>query len=120
MKRQTLATLFAAVLMALASVTALAASDNEPEDTDTRMVAARVVEVNDMHISVIARTGVEHVIAIDDSGTKVKVDGRLMSLKDLKEGDIVTVELDEQNSLKFARNIDISTQTNSQVARARP
>ena len=121
MKRQHLAALFAAILIALSSSTALAAAGDMEEDTENRMVAARVVEVNDMHISIIARSGVEHVIAIDNSGTKVKIDGQLVSLKDVKEGDIVTVELDEQNSLKFARNINISSQSNGQqVARARP
>ncbi len=120
MKRQRLAALLAALLIAAFSGTALAADDME-EDTDNRMVAARVVEVNDMRISVIARSGVEHVIAIDNSGTKVRIDGKLVSLKDVKEGDIVTVELDEQSSLKFAKHINIFSQSNGQqVARARP
>ena len=119
MRRLNLATLFAAILLAVFSVNAAAASLSD-EDTDTRFVDAKVTEVNDRHISVIARTGVEHVIAIDSTDTKVKIEGQLVSLKDVREGDIVTIELDEQNPLKFAKNIVIATQTNGQLAKARP
>ncbi|HEX8472923.1 MAG TPA: hypothetical protein VF666_02735 [Pyrinomonadaceae bacterium] len=117
MKRQHFASLFAVLLLAFCSNVGLAANDAE-EDTDTRMIAARVVEVTDARISVIARSGVEHVIAIDNADTKVKIDGKLVSLKDVREGDIVTVELDEKNPLKFARNIEVEAQANNQqVAR---
>ncbi len=117
MKRQRLAALLAAILITAFSGTALAADDME-EDTDNRMIAARVVEVNDMRISVIARSGVEHVIAIDSADTKVKIDGRLVSLKDVREGDLITVELDEKNPVKFARNIEVEAQASGQqVAR---
>ena len=119
MRRPNRAALFAAILLTVFSTNALAASLND-EDTDTRFVNAKVTEVNDRHISVMARTGVEHVIAIDGTDTKVKIEGRVVSLKDVREGDIVTVELDEQNPLKFARNIVIATQANHQLARARP
>ena len=118
MKRQLFVTLFAALFVTLFSVAALAAGDTD-EDTDTRMVDAEVVEVTDTRIAVIARTGVEHVIAVDRSDTRVKINGREVSLRDVREGDIVTVELDEHNPLKFAKNITIATQSNGQLARVR-
>ncbi len=88
------------------------------DDTDTRFVDAKVVEVADGHISVVARTGVEHVIAIDSVKTKVTVEGRVVSLKDLREGDIVTIELDAQQQVKFAKNISMG-QEQMQLARNR-
>lgn len=118
MRRKSIAVIIALTLIAAAQTAALAA-DNE-NDTDTRLVAAKVVEVTDGRISVIARSGVEHVIAIDDKDTKVRVEGKLVSLKDVREGDMVTVELDELSPVKFARNIQVSTQSGSQVARAKP
>ena len=81
---------------------------------------AKVVEVNDHHISVIARTGVEHVIAIGSDDTLVRSKGDIVSLKDLREGDIVTVELDAVNPLKFARHIVIAGQAGTQVATKEP
>lgn len=120
MKRQHLASFFAALLLAVCSTTAVLANDPATTaDTDTRMVEAKVVEVSDSRISVIARTGVEHVIAVDSSDTKVRLEGRLVSLKDVREGDVVTVELDEVKPVKFARNIDLALPANnSHVARA--
>ena len=123
MRRRHLASLFAVLMLAIyssASLAAVSGVDDADEDTDTRLVAARVVEVSEARIAVIARTGVEHVIAVDNTDTRVKVEGRTVALKDLREGDIVTVELDEQNPLKFARNIVIGTRSNSQVAAAKP
>ena len=117
MKRRSLACLLAVLALTLCSATALAAGD---EDTDTRLVDAKVVEVNDHHISVIARTGVEHVIAIDSDDTLVRSKGDIVSLKDLREGDIVTVELDAVNPLKFARHIVIAGQADTQVATREP
>jgi hypothetical protein len=117
MRRRSLACLLTVLALALFSATALAAVD---EDTDTRLVDAKVLEVNDHHISVMARTGVEHVIAIDSSDTLVRNKGNIVSLKDLREGDIVTVELDAVNPLKFARHIVIAVQANSQVATTEP
>lgn len=117
MRRRNLASLFAILLLALFSTAALAA-DDPAEDTDTRLVSAKVVEVNDAHISVIARSGVEHVIAIDRADTKVMLDGRAVSLKDVREGDIITIELDEKNPVKFARNINVESQAGGdQLAR---
>ncbi len=91
-----------------------------PPDTDTKLNEAKVVEVTDTRISVMARTGVEHVIAVDGAETKVKLAGKMISAKDVRVGDIITIELDENNSVKFAKNIFIALPSNSQVARARP
>ncbi|HEX8921267.1 MAG TPA: hypothetical protein VF766_07295 [Pyrinomonadaceae bacterium] len=109
-----------ALLLTLFSYTAARASNlgDANEDTDTRMIDAKVVEVTDARISIVARTGVEHVIAIDRTDTKVTIDGLVVSLQDLREGDVVTVELDADNPMKFAKNITMrSDQT--QVARNR-
>ncbi len=112
--------LTAALLLTFFSYTATRASSLEDanEDTDTRMIDAKVVEVTDARISVVARTGVEHVIAIDRTDTKVTIDGLAVALQDLREGDTVTVELDADNPMKFAKNISMrSDQT--EVARNR-
>ena len=118
MRRKNLAAVVAAMLLVF-STSALAA-DTDGQDTNSRLVNAKVVEVTDGHISVITSKGIEHVIAIDDEGTKVMIDEEFVSLKDLREGDVVTVELDTLNPLKFAMSIEISAQAASQVARARP
>jgi len=118
MRRKPLAVLTAAMLLALFSVGIQAAPLGSDEDTDTRIVEARVVEVAEARVSVMARTGVEHVIAVDREGTKVSINGEVISLKDLREGDIVTVELDAQKPVKFARNILLRSE-GSQVARVR-
>lgn len=119
MRRKNLVAVLAAMLMVF-STTALAA-DGKGKDTNTRLVNAKVVEVTDGHISVITRDGVEHVIATDDDGTKVMIDEEFVSLKNLREGDVVTVELDTLNPLKFAMSIEISTQARTQVvARVKP
>jgi hypothetical protein len=94
---------------------AFAASDDE-KDTDTRMVDAKVVEVNERHISVVARTGVEHVIATDAADTHVTLKGKRVAVKNLHVGDLVTVELDAMNPLKFARRIVIGEQAGSALA----
>lgn len=118
MRRRSLASLVAVLLALAAYAPALAASDAE-KDTDTRMVDAKVVEVNDSHISVIARTGVEHVVATDAADTHVTHKGKRVAIKSLRVGDLVTVELDALNQLKFARRILIGEQAGSTVAAAR-
>jgi hypothetical protein len=118
MKRRSLACAVALLLTAVSYSTALAAT-NGSEDTDVRMVDAKVVEVNDHHVSVIARTGVEHVIATDASDTHVTLKGKRVALHNLKVGDIVTVELDAANNLKFARRIVIGEQAGDTLASAR-
>jgi hypothetical protein len=119
MRRRSLATLFAIVLTAIIAAPAVAFG-TDGEDTDMRFVDAKVVEVTDDHISVFARSGVEHVIATADTDTKVTREGKLVSLKDLRQGDIVTVELDAERPLKFARHINIAARPNSDVASAKP
>ncbi len=118
MKRKPLAGLAAAVLLTLFSIGIEAAPFVNDEDTDTRLVSATVVEVAEAHLSVMARTGVEHVIAVDREGTKVTINGEVVSLKDLREGDVVTVELDADKPVKFAKNIELRPD-GSQLARVR-
>ncbi|HEX7317008.1 MAG TPA: hypothetical protein VF297_24115 [Pyrinomonadaceae bacterium] len=118
MRRRSLATLFAIMLTLAASAPALAAS-NGAEDTDVRKVDAKVVEVNERHISIVARTGVEHVIATDAADTHVTLRGKRIELKKLRVGDIVTVDLDPSNEMKFARRIVIGGQSGDTVVSAR-
>jgi hypothetical protein len=110
---------FAVLLLTALSASAQAVADSSAaEDTDTKMIDAKVVEVAENHISVIARTGVEHVIEINNERTKIIIEGEEVSLKNLREGDVVTIELDEQNPIKFAKNISFSPSA-EQVARVR-
>jgi predicted RNA-binding protein len=95
-----------------------AATGDENEDTETRFVQAKIVEVAESHISVMTRAGVEHVIAVDREGTKVTIDGAVVSLKDVREGDIATIDLDAHKPVKFAMNI-LMRSGQSQVARVR-
>jgi hypothetical protein len=118
MRRRSLAFLIAFLLSAFVYAPALAGVSDE-EDTDARLVDAKVVEVNDRHISVIARTGVEHVIATDTTDTHVTFKGKRIAFKRLKVGDIVTVELDAVNPLKFARRIVVGEQAGSTLASVR-
>src|SRR5215210_4720292 len=118
MRRRSLASLIAVMLTLAAYAPALAASDGA-EDTDVRKVDAKVVEVNDRHISVIARTGVEHVIATDAADTHVTLKGKRVELKKLRVGDVVTVDLDVANPVKFARRIIIGEQAGQTLASAR-
>jgi hypothetical protein len=106
MKRRTLATLMAAILGVFLSTAAHAATANT-EDSDTRFVDAKVVEVTEQRISVIARSGVEHVIALDAVGTRVSLGGSDVRPADLKVGDVVTVTLDAESPLKLARQITV-------------
>ncbi len=118
MKQRRIAGFLAAILLTFFSNGILAASNGTDDDTDTRIIQAKVVEVAESHISVMARTGVEHVIAVDREGTKVTIDGLAVSLKDVREGDIATIDLDAQKQVKFARNITMSS-GQTQVARVR-
>ncbi len=121
MKQRRISTIFAALLLTFISTTGFTATKqetNKEKDTDTRMIDARVVEVTDAHISVIARSGVEHVIAIDRVGTKVTVDEKDIALTDVREGDVITIELDALNQMKFAKNISLK-QERTEVARNR-
>jgi hypothetical protein len=117
MKRRSLAIVMG-ILVSVAAHTASAAAAPKDEDTDARMVDAKVVEVNDRHISVVARTGVEHVIATDMADTHVVRKGKRVKFKELKVGDLVTVELDATKDVKFARHIVIGQQPPTDVASA--
>lgn len=118
MRRRSLAGLVGLLLTLAVYAPALAATDAE-KDSDTRMVDAKVVEVNERHISVIARTGVEHVVATDAADTHVTHKGKRIAIKNLRVGDVITVELDALNPLKFARNIVIGEQPGNALASAR-
>jgi hypothetical protein len=118
MKRRSLAIVISILVSVAAHTAALAATPND-DDTDARMVDAKVVEVNDRHISVVARTGVEHVIATDAADTHVVRKGKRVKFKELKVGDLVTVELDASKDVKFARHIVIGRQQPTDVASAR-
>jgi hypothetical protein len=115
MKRNLVSLLAILLLMLFANAQAVAVGD-EGEDTDVRITRAKLVEVAEAHISVMARSGVEHVIAVDRAGTKVTIDGEVVSLKDMREGDVVTVELDEKREVKFAKNILMRS---AEIARVR-
>ncbi len=115
MTRKSLACLIAVLLSAVVYAPAFAAS-NPKEDTDARMIDAKVVEVTDKHISVVARTGVEHVIATSAANTRVTHKGKRIAFKKVRVGDVVTVELDATKQLKFARRIVVEAQTASTVA----
>jgi hypothetical protein len=118
MRRRSLATLFAIMLTLGTCAPALAASDGA-EDTDVRKVDAKVVEVNDSHISIVARTGVEHVIATDAADTHVTLRGKRVELKKLRVGDVVTVDLDASSQLKLARRIVIGERSGDTLASAK-
>jgi hypothetical protein len=117
-KLQFLVGALAVIILTSLSASAQAVAVNANEDTETKMIDAKVVEVTDTRISVFARSGVEHVIAIDREGTRVTIDGRAVSLKDVREGDLISIELDEENPVKFAKNISLSA-SSEQVARVR-
>ena len=118
MKQRSLSILFTALLVTLFSTAIQAAIASGDEDTETRLVQTRVVEVAEGHISVMARSGVEHVISVDRETTRVTMDGRVVSLKDVREGDTVTIDLDARNPVKFARTI-LMRSDRAQVARVR-
>lgn len=119
MRRKNLAAIFISMFVMLFSINTYAAfSGDENKDTDTRLVNATVEEITDAHLSVIAQTGVEHVIAIDLEKTRVTKDGKSVSIKEVREGDVITIELDEKNPVKFAKNISMRTEATA-VARNR-
>lgn len=107
---------FISIIIMFFAVNARAAVSGD--DSDTRLVNARVTEITDAHVSVMAQTGVEHVIAIDPEKTRVIKDGKNVSIKEVREGDIISIELDEKNPVKFAKNIYMRAET-TEVARNR-
>jgi hypothetical protein len=107
MRLKYLAAFFVSMTIMLFAVNARAGGSGDEKDTDTRLVNAKVVEITDARVSVMAQTGVEHVIAIDIDKTRVTRDGQNVSIKEVREGDIITIELDEMNPVKFAKNISM-------------
>lgn len=108
MRRKHLAAFFVSMIIMLSAInTQGAISGSEERDTDTRLVNAKVLEITDARLSVLAQTGVEHVIAIDMEKTRVMRDGQNVSIKEVREGDVITVDLDEKNPVKFAKNISM-------------
>jgi hypothetical protein len=120
MRQKHLAAFFVSMMLMLFSINAqaLTLGDDDGGDTDTRLVNARVMEITDARLSVMAQTGVEHVIAIDTEKTRVTRDGQSVSIKEVREGDVITIELDEKNPVKFAKNIAMRADTTA-VARNR-
>jgi hypothetical protein len=97
----------ALILLAVFSIGPVYAQGIANSDTEDSYVEAIVTEVTDSRISVIASTGVEHVIAVKDNETVVRINGRPVSLRDLQVDDVVDIELDPDSTLKFARSISL-------------
>ena len=116
MRRRILSGLLVVLMLGLISGAGISATRNSGNDEDGLFVNAKVVEVADGHISIIARSGSEHVIAIDGAATRVTRNGRVVSARELRVGDRVTVELDANKQIKFAKNISIGSAP-TQVAR---
>ncbi len=93
-----------ALMLMFGANAAQAASLND-NDADGRLVDVRVVEVSDERISVMTRDGVEHVIAVCQTNTQVKRGKQYVHGKDLRVDDVVTIVLDEEKPVKFAKNI---------------
>lgn len=113
-KQFRLAVLVLAVAAFSSNVT-FAAIRSDGDDTESKFSNARVIEVTESHISIVATTGVEHVVAVDGNHTAVLVNGIRVSIKDLREGDLVSIQLDVKNPVMFAREIRLA-QHASEVA----
>jgi hypothetical protein len=83
------------------------AASLDDNDTDGRLVNVRIVEVSDERISVVTREGVEHVISVCQINTQVRRGKQYVHCKDLRVNDIVTIVLDEDKPIKFAKNIEV-------------
>ena len=106
MKKLNLAVMGAvAFVLMLGATVAQAASPDD--DAEGRLVNVRVVEVSDERISVMTREGVEHVIAVCQIKTQVRRGKQYVHSKDLRVDDIVTIVLDEEKPIKFAKNIEV-------------
>ncbi len=89
------------------------------DEIDNRFVDTMVTEVSESSIAILAVTGVEHVIALDKNKTKVMIDGKEVGPGQIKEGDIVTIELDAKNPCKLARQIELNSTSGDQLAQVR-
>ena len=96
-----------ALMLMLGANNIARATGYEDSDPEGRLVNVRVVEVSDERISVMTREGVEHVIAVCQVNTQVKRGKQYVHSKDLRVDDVVTVVLDEEKPVKFAKNIEI-------------
>lgn len=92
-------------LMLGANVAQAASLDDN--DTEGRLVNVRVVEVSDARISVVTAEGVEHVISVCQINTQVRRGKQYVHCKDLRVDDVVTIVLDEEKPIKFAKNIEV-------------
>jgi hypothetical protein len=97
--------LVAFALMLGANVAQAAKVDDN--DTEGRLVNVRIVEVTDERISVMTRDGVEHVISVCQIKTQVRRGKQYVHCKDLRVDDVVTIMLDEEKPVKFAKNIEV-------------
>ncbi len=86
------------------------AANVDDNDTEGRLVNVRIVEVSDERISVMTREGIEHVIAVCQIKTQVKRGKQYVHCKDLRVDDVVTIVLDEEKPVKFAKNIEVREQ----------
>ncbi len=107
MKTFNRAVLSALALMLMFGANAAQAATPNDNDADARLVNVRVVEVSDERISVVTREGVEHVIAVCRINTQVKRGKQYVNSKDLRVDDVVTIVLDEEKPVKFAKNIEV-------------
>lgn len=107
MKTFNRAILGALALMLMLGSNVVRAAGFEDSDPEGRLVNVRVVEVSDERISVVTREGVEHVIAVCQINTQVKRGKQYVHSKDLRVDDVVTIMLDEEKPVKFAKNIEV-------------
>src|SRR4051812_7273887 len=107
------------LLLLLSNLTFVAAQTGRDNNGDNEFTNAKVIEISDTRIAVIAETGVEHVIAVDTNRTQVTVDGSPVSIRELHIGDVVSVKLDAANPVMFAKTIQLDLGRNN-VASNRP
>ncbi|HEY1403177.1 MAG TPA: hypothetical protein VGB05_03555 [Pyrinomonadaceae bacterium] len=107
MKTFNRAILSALALMLMFGTNVVRANGLDDNDTEGRLVNVRVVEVSDGRISVMTREGIEHVVAVCQINTQVKRGKQYVHSKDLRVDDVVTIVLDEEKHVKFAKNIEV-------------
>jgi hypothetical protein len=107
MKTYNRAILGALAVMLMFGTSVVRAANFDDHDPEGRLVNVRVVEVSDERISVMTREGVEHVIAVCQVNTQVKRGKQYVHSKDLRVDDVVTIVLDAEKTVKFAKNIEV-------------
>lgn len=113
------ASILALIICAQLGATTVQARTTSEDAVESSYTEAKVVEVSATRIAVIAKSGVEHVIAIDGKKTKVYREGQAVMAEEIKEGDIVTVDLDLDNPIKVARSIEMASSLGNQLAKNR-